>query len=82
MVNKPAQKLPKHCSWNLNRKNGGWRVRFRKRGYSVYLAGTPGSVDFVWQYRVAWGVACGDTSQECVSARREWQSAKREQNAA
>jgi integrase len=45
--------LPKHCSWNLDRKNGRRRVRFRKAGFETYLAGTPWSEDFMRQYAAA-----------------------------
>ena len=41
--------LPKHCSWNTDR-HGTRRVRFRKDGFSTYLAGTPWSEDFMHQY--------------------------------
>jgi hypothetical protein len=34
--------LPKHCSWNLDREDGKRRVRFRKKGFSVYLTEFPG----------------------------------------
>src|SRR5262252_2237084 len=42
--------LPKHCSWNLDREDGKRRVRFRKRGFSTYLTGTPWAEDFMRQY--------------------------------
>src|SRR5262249_9186869 len=41
--------LPKHCSWNADR-HGTRRVRFRRRGVSVYLTGIPWSEDFMRQY--------------------------------
>ena len=41
--------LPKHCSWNEDR-HGKRRVRFRLRGFSTYLTGTPWSEDFMRQY--------------------------------
>jgi hypothetical protein len=44
--------LPKHCSWNDDR-HGGRRVRFRRRGVSIYLHGTPWSDDFMRQYAAA-----------------------------
>jgi integrase len=44
--------LPKHCSWNTDR-HGKRRVRFRKRGVSIYLTGTPWSDDFMRQYAAA-----------------------------
>ena len=44
--------LPKHCSWNADR-HGTRRVRFRRRGVSVYLTGIPWSEDFMRQYAVA-----------------------------
>ena len=45
--------LPKHCGWNLDRKNGTKRVRFRKDGFSTYLSGTPWGTDFMGQYAAA-----------------------------
>jgi integrase len=45
--------LPKHCSWNLDRKDGKRRVRFRRGGVSIYLSGTPWSPDFMQQYAAA-----------------------------
>ena len=44
--------LPKHCSWNVDR-HGKRRVRFRRRGFSTYLTGTPWSEDFMRQYAAA-----------------------------
>jgi integrase len=44
--------LPKHCSYNIDRF-GTRRVRFRKRGFSTYLKGTPWSEDFMRQYAAA-----------------------------
>jgi hypothetical protein len=44
--------LPKHCSWNYDR-HGKRRVRFRKRGFTTYLAGTPWSEEFMCQYAAA-----------------------------
>ena len=44
--------LPKHCSWNVDR-HGTRRVRFRKAGFSTYLAGIPWSEDFMRQYAAA-----------------------------
>ena len=44
--------LPRHCSWNVDR-HGTRRVRFRKRGFSTYLTGTPWSDDFMRQYAAA-----------------------------
>src|SRR5262249_34505673 len=44
--------LPKHCGWNVDR-HGKRRVRFRRRGVSVYLAGIPWSEDFMRQYAAA-----------------------------
>ena len=44
--------LPKHCSWNVDR-HGKRRVRFRKRGFTTYLIGTPWSEDFMRQYATA-----------------------------
>ena len=44
--------LPKHCSWNCD-QHGKRRVRFRKAGFTTYLAGTPWSEDFMRQYAAA-----------------------------
>jgi integrase len=44
--------LPKHCCWNEDR-HGKRRVRFRLRGFSTYLSGTPWSEDFMRQYATA-----------------------------
>jgi integrase len=44
--------LPKHCAWNTDR-HGKRRVRFRKGGFSTYLAGIPWSEDFMRQYAAA-----------------------------
>src|SRR5262245_2738629 len=44
--------LPKNCSWNTDR-HGRRRVRFRRRGVSVYLTGFPWSEDFMRQYAAA-----------------------------
>jgi integrase len=44
--------LPKHCSWNIDR-HGKRRVRFRKEGFSTYLAGVPYSDDFMRGYYAA-----------------------------
>jgi integrase len=44
--------LPKHCGWNVD-QHGRKRVRFRKAGFSTYLAGTPWSEDFMRQYATA-----------------------------
>jgi hypothetical protein len=44
--------LPKHCAWNYDR-HGKRRVRFRKAGFSTYLAGIPWSEDFMRQYAAA-----------------------------
>src|SRR5262249_46311649 len=44
--------LPKHCSWASDR-HGKRRVRFRRRGVSVYLTGIPWSEDFMRRYAAA-----------------------------
>jgi integrase len=44
--------LPKHCAWNTDR-HGKRRVRFRKSGFSTYIAGSPWSEDFMRQYAAA-----------------------------
>ena len=41
--------LPKHCGWNLDRKNGKRRVRFRKGGFSTYITGIPWAENFMRQ---------------------------------
>jgi integrase len=44
--------LPRHCCWNTD-QHGKRRVRFRLRGFSTYLTGTPWSDDFMRQYAAA-----------------------------
>ena len=44
--------LPKHCTYQADR-HGKRRVRFRRRGVSVYLTGIPWSEDFMRQYAAA-----------------------------
>src|SRR5262245_19880608 len=44
--------LPKHCTYQADRY-GNRRVRFRRRGVSVYLTGIPWSDDFMRQYAAA-----------------------------
>jgi integrase len=44
--------LPKYCGWNTDH-HGKRRVRFRKDGFSIYIAGTPWSEDFMRQYAAA-----------------------------
>jgi integrase len=44
--------LPKHCTYQRD-CNGKRRVRFRRRGVSVYLTGIPWSEDFMRQYAAA-----------------------------
>jgi integrase len=44
--------LPKHCTYQSDR-DGKVRVRFRRRGVSVYLTGNPWSEDFMRQYAAA-----------------------------
>jgi integrase len=44
--------LPKHCTYQSDRY-GNRRVRFRRRGVSVYLTGIPWSDDFMRQYAAA-----------------------------
>jgi integrase len=41
--------LPKHCTYQADRY-GNRRVRFRRRGVSVYLTGIPWSEDFMREY--------------------------------
>src|SRR5437764_5388582 len=45
--------LPKYCGWNIERKDGRRRVRFRHGGFSIYLTGTPWSEEFMRQYAAA-----------------------------
>ncbi len=52
MTRRNRSGLPEHCSWNYDR-HGKRRVRFRKRGFSTYLTGTPWSDDFMRQYAAA-----------------------------
>src|SRR6516165_10526250 len=44
--------LPKHCTYQADRY-GNHRVRFRRRGVSVYLTGIAWSEDFMRQYTAA-----------------------------
>ena len=44
--------LPRHCTYQADRY-GNRRVRFRRRGVSVYLTGIPWSVEFMCQYAAA-----------------------------
>jgi integrase len=44
--------LPKHCTYQADRY-GNRRMRFRRRGVSVYLTGIPWSEDFMRQYAAA-----------------------------
>jgi integrase len=48
----PKNGLPKHCTYQADRY-GNRRVRFRRRGVSVYLTGIPWSEDFMRQYAAA-----------------------------
>src|SRR4051794_35180865 len=52
MIKRTKSGLPKHCGFNTDR-HGKRRVRFRRRGVSVYLTGTPWSEDFMRQYAAA-----------------------------
>jgi hypothetical protein len=51
-MQKTRSGLPKHCTWQADR-DGKRRVRFRRRGVSVYLTGIPWSEDFMRQYAAA-----------------------------
>lgn len=53
MMRRAKNGLPKFCGWNLERKDGKRRVRFRKDGFSAYLSGTPWSEPFMRQYAAA-----------------------------
>jgi site-specific recombinase XerD len=44
--------LPKYCCYNTDR-HGKRRVRFRKKGFTAYIAGIPWSEDFMRQYAAA-----------------------------
>ena len=44
--------LPKHCTYHKDR-DGNRRVRFRRRGVSVYITGIPWSEDFMREYAAA-----------------------------
>jgi integrase len=58
--------LPKHCGWNTDH-HGKRRVRFRKGGFSIYIAGTPWSEDFMRQYAAALdGVKTADIGTERI----------------
>jgi integrase len=52
MARRNRSGLPEYCSWNYDR-HGKRRVRFRKAGFSTYLAGTPWSDDFMRRYAAA-----------------------------
>jgi integrase len=45
--------LPKYCCWNTDHHGKRRRVRFRLRGFSTYLTGTPWSEDSMRQYATA-----------------------------
>ena len=51
-MRKTRSGLPKHCTYQPDR-DGKRRVRFRRRGVSVYLTGIPWSEDFMRQYAAA-----------------------------
>jgi hypothetical protein len=44
--------LPKYCSWNEDQR-GNRFVRFRLRGFTCYLTGTPWSEPFMKAYAAA-----------------------------
>ena len=54
--------LPRHCTYQLDR-DGKRRVRFRRRGVSVYLTGIPWSEDFMRQYAAALEAEQGQRAQ-------------------
>jgi integrase len=60
--------LPKHCTYQTDRY-GNRRVRFRRRGVSVYLTGIPWSEDFMRQYAAALEREEGDHAQIGTSKR-------------
>jgi integrase len=51
-MRKTRSGLPKHCYYNPS-PSGKQRIRFRKRGYIVYLTGIPWSAAFMRQYAAA-----------------------------
>ena len=53
--------LPKYCGWNTD-QHGKRFVRFRKRGFSTYLTGTPWSESFMRQYAAALDGVTAQTS--------------------
>jgi hypothetical protein len=59
--------LPKHCTYQSDRY-GNRRVRFRRRGESVYLTGIPWSEEFMRQYAAA--LAREDVNRAQVGARK------------
>jgi len=54
--------LPRHCTYQADR-DGNRRVRFRRRGVSVYLTGVPWSEDFMRQYAAVLEREQGDRVQ-------------------
>src|SRR5262245_35042006 len=52
MIRKTKSGLPKNCCWYVD-QHGKSRVRFRKKGFSTYLTGTPWSEGFMRQYAAA-----------------------------
>src|SRR5215831_7303714 len=60
--------LPKHCTYQSDR-DGNRRVRFRRRGVSVYLTGIPWSDDFMRQYAAALEREEGSRAQVGASKR-------------
>jgi integrase len=60
--------LPKHCTYQPDR-DGKVRVRFRRRGVSVYLTGIPWSEDFMRQYTAALEREQGERTQIGVAKR-------------
>ena len=57
--------LPRHCCWNTDQR-GKRRVRFRLRGFSTYLTGTPWSEDFMRQYAAALEGVKAQRSENCA----------------
>jgi len=51
-MRKSRNGLPDYCGWNTD-QHGKRRVRFRKGGFTTYLAGIPWSDDFMRQYAAA-----------------------------
>lgn len=58
--------LPKYCGWNADR-HGVRRVRFRLRGFTTYIPGTPWSPEFMQLYAKALDGVKGQTTEAGAS---------------